>query len=179
VTANDDSMIESMVSGPILIALGANLPSARFGPPRATCEAALEALAAEGVGIVARSPWYETVPVPLSDQPWYVNGVAEVTTGRSPEALLGLMQGIEARFGRVRREPNAARVLDLDLLAYGALVRPRPAVPELPHPRLHLRAFVLFPLTDLRPEWRHPTIGLSAAELKAALPPGQGIRRLE
>jgi len=87
-----------------------------------------------------------------------------------PAALLAALQAIEARFGRVRPYPNAPRTLDLDLLDLDGLVRAAPD-PMLPHPRLHQRAFVLAPLLDVAPGWRHPRLGLKAAELLAALGP--------
>jgi 2-amino-4-hydroxy-6-hydroxymethyldihydropteridine diphosphokinase len=162
---------------PIVIGLGANLPST-YGSPRATCEAALAEFECRGLRIVARSPWYESAPVPISDQPWYVNGVVEVATELEPVPLLALLHEIEREFGRVRREVNAARILDLDLLAYGDLVREGPEPPLLPHPRLAERAFVLLPLADLRPDWRHPATGESIRALIARLPADQVTRRL-
>ena len=162
---------------PILIAVGANLPSPEFGTPRAACEAAWNELSRRGVRIVRRSRWFETAPIPASDQPWYVNGVAVAETNMSPEALLVLLQEIERRFGRERRELNAARVLDLDIVAYGDLVRAAPP-PILPHPRMHERAFVLVPLADVAPGWRHPVDGRTVSEMLRALPPGQLIRPL-
>ena len=120
---------------------------------------------------VARSRWYRSAPVPPSDQPWFVNGVAAVETTLDPAALLALLHSVEARFGRVRREKNAARVLDLDLLAYGERVSAPDDVPVLPHPRLHQRAFVLRPLAELAPNWRHPRLGMGVQALLAALPP--------
>jgi len=161
---------------PILIGVGANLHSEIYGPPRATCEAAVRELARREVRIDRRSAWYESAPVPASDQPWYVNGVLVIQTEQPPEALLALLHDIERSFGRTRREPNAARTLDLDLLAYRALVRAQP--PILPHPRLHERAFVLLPLCDIAPDWRHPGDGRTITDLIRALPPGQRIRRL-
>src|SRR5215475_12146454 len=152
-----------------LVAIGANLPSPTHGPPRATCEAALAELSRRGLRIVRRSRWYESAPVPLADQPWYVNGVVAVDTNLSPEALLALLHEVERDFGRERREVNAARVLDLDLLAYGDLVL-NGAPPILPHPRLADRAFVVLPLADVAPDWRHPVTGRSVAELRASLP---------
>jgi 2-amino-4-hydroxy-6-hydroxymethyldihydropteridine diphosphokinase len=163
----------------ILIGIGANLPHPVHGAPRHTCEAALAALERAGVRVVARSPWYATAPVPRSDQPDFINGVARVATALSPEALLGLMHRIEAEFGRVRGAANAARTLDLDLLAYGGERRAGPTGPILPHPRLHERAFVLLPLRDVAPDWRHPASGRAVAELIAALAPGQACRRLD
>ncbi len=159
----------------ILIGLGANLPS-RFGNPVATCEAAFSALAALGVSVLARSPWYETAPVPMSDQPWFVNGVAAVATDLDPPDLLATLHRVEADFGRARTVANAARPLDLDLLAYDDLLREEPP-PIVPHPRLHERAFILLPLRDIDPHWRHPKSGLTIDALIAATPPGQLIRR--
>lgn len=127
---------------------------------------------------------YESEPIPPSGQPPYVNAVAhlDVAAGcAEPNAaeLLRWLQGIELRGGRVRAERNAARTLDLDIIAMGAngqMVRAGPD-PVLPHPRAHLRAFVLKPLLDIAPEWVHPVLCQSARELLAALPP-QGIAPL-
>jgi 2-amino-4-hydroxy-6-hydroxymethyldihydropteridine diphosphokinase len=163
---------------PILIGMGANLPSPVHGSPRQTLEAALQALARRGLEIRARSRWWESAPVPASDQPWYVNGVAELARAPDPEALLALLHEVEAEFGRLRSVPNAPRILDLDLLAYGALLRPGPAPPILPHPRLAERAFVLRPLAEIRPGWRHPSTGLDIARMIAALPGDQVARPL-
>ena len=74
----------------ILIGIGANLPSPRHGPPRATCGAALESLEKAGLTIAARSRWYKSAPVPVSDQPWFVNAVAQIKTAMPPEDLMGL-----------------------------------------------------------------------------------------
>jgi len=167
---------EALPSGPILIGLGANLPSPEHGAPVATLEAAVAALTARGLAIRARSRWWESAPVPVSDQPWYVNGVVEVETALDPEALLVLLHEVETAFGRHRSVPNAPRILDLDLLAYGGLVRPGPKPPLLPHPRMAERAFVLHPLRDIRPDWRHPATGQSLAALVARLAPEQSVR---
>jgi len=160
----------------VFVALGANLPSA-FGPPRATLEQALAALEDEALRLVELSPWYETAPVPAADQPWFVNAVARFATTLSPEELLARLHAVEARFGRVRRERWEARAIDLDLIDHGGLVRPAPA-PVLPHPRMAERAFVLLPLADVAPDWRHPVDGRSIAELIAALGGCQQIRRM-
>jgi 2-amino-4-hydroxy-6-hydroxymethyldihydropteridine diphosphokinase len=171
-----------MPNGGIYIGLGANLPSPRHGPPRETLIAALQALEAAGLKLVARSPFYETAPVPVSDQPWYVNAVAEAASDRDPPALLALLASVENAFGRVRTEPNAPRVLDLDLLDCRGMLRDGPEPPLLPHPRLTERAFVLYPLADIAPDWRDPRSGRGIRDLIAALPAGmsgaQQIRRL-
>lgn len=155
----------------ILVAIGSNLAGAGHASPRAVCEAALRELDAAGLRVVRRSRWYRTAPVPVSDQPWFVNGVASLGTELDPASVLDMLHGIEARFGRARRAVNEARVLDLDLLAYGDRVRAER--PVLPHPRLHLRAFVLLPLAEVAPGWRHPLDGRTVEAMIAALPPGQ------
>lgn len=164
----------------VLIGLGGNQPS-RVGPPARTFAAALAALAARGWPVLVRSPLYRTAPIPISDQPWFVNAVARLAPpgeGGSPEALLEALLAVEQQFGRARGAPNAARTLDLDLLAYGDLLRDTSRL-VLPHPRLHLRAFVLTPLAELAPNWRHPRLGLTALELLRGVPPGQVVERLE
>ncbi len=162
----------------IYVGLGANLPSPEHGTPEATLSAALEQFAAAGVTVVARAPWYRSAPVPRSGQPWFVNGVAAVETALAPGALLSALHGIEAAFGRVRRERWAARIIDLDLIAYHDQVLTAPGGPEIPHPRMHERAFVLLPLADLAPDWRHPTLHRDVQDLVAALDTAQGIERL-
>ncbi len=159
----------------ILIALGANLPG-RFGSPQAMLEAALQGLPGLGIFPLACSPWYETAPIPASDQPNYVNGVALADSIHDAAGTLAALHALEDDFGRVRAERNAARVLDLDLIDYHGEVRE--TAPILPHPRMHERAFVLVPLRDVAPEWRHPLLKRDVAALIAALPPGQAIRRL-
>ena len=152
----------------ILLGLGANLPSAAHGQPVATLAAALVALAAEGVAVDRLSPWYRSAPVPAGDQPWYVNGVAAVTTGLAPAALLELLHRVERRFGRERRDRNEPRVLDLDLLDYDGLVEHGGAT-VLPHPRLHERRFVLAPMSELAPALIHPKLNASISEMLAGL----------
>lgn len=169
----------------IYLGLGANLPGP-LGGPVATLEAALKAIAAAGIAIRRRSPWYESAPVPRApnadgtDQPWYVNGVVEVATDLDPQALLAELQRIELSFGRVRSVANAPRILDLDIVAYGDRVT-HTGAPLLPHPRMAGRAFVLLPLRDIAPAWRHPVTGRHIDQLIAALgrlddPEGQEIR---
>jgi len=159
----------------ILIALGANLPG-QFGSPQAMLEAALQRLPGLGVFPLDCSSWYETAPVPVSAQPNYVNGVALVDSIHDAAGTLRVLHAVEDDFGRVRAERNAARVLDLDLIDFHGEVRE--TAPILPHPRMHDRAFVLVPLRDVAPEWRHPVLKCDVATLIAALPPGQIIRRI-
>jgi 2-amino-4-hydroxy-6-hydroxymethyldihydropteridine diphosphokinase len=155
----------------ILVGLGANLPS-RYGPPRVTLAAALDRLAQEGLAVRRRSSFWRSRPVPTADQPWFSNAVAAVDCDLSPAALLVLLHRIEADFGRIRTTVNAARVLDLDLLAYGRLIDPGPR-PVVPHPRLAERSFVLLPLSEIAPTWRHPVTGDDLPAMIARLPADQ------
>ena len=164
----------------ILIGLGANLASSEFGAPPASLETALRMLQESGVTLVGRSRWYRSAPVPLSDQPWFVNGVAAVAPKVDPADLLKLMHEIEKRFGRVRRERDAARVLDLDLLDYeGRISAPGAPPPILPHPRLTARAFVLRPLAEVAPNWRDPRTGTDLQALLRALPRDQTVELVD
>ncbi len=161
----------------ILVAIGANLPGPDGATPLEICRRAAAALdGVAGLRLAALSRWYETAPMPPSGQPPYINGVAHLEGHADPEILLAALQRIEHAFGRVRGVVNAARTLDLDIIAVGALVRTTPD-PELPHPRMHLRAFVLTPLLDVAPAWRHPALGLSARTLLDGLP-NQGVTAL-
>ena len=169
----------------ILVSLGANLPRPDGAGPLQTVRQAVSWLdALPGLHVASLSRWYLTEPVPPSGQPPYVNAVAALgvepaTAEPDPAVLLGWLQDLEARAGRVRAEPNAARTLDLDIIAMGekgALVQTSPD-PLLPHPRAHQRAFVLVPLLDVAPDWVHPVLRRSAAELLRDLPP-QGVRAL-
>jgi 2-amino-4-hydroxy-6-hydroxymethyldihydropteridine diphosphokinase len=162
----------------IFLALGANLPHPGIGPPRAVLEAALARLDAEGVRVLRRSRWYASPPWPPSDQPWYVNGVAEVESALPPADLLARLHAVEAGFGRERGVRNAARVLDLDLVDWHGRIDPE-GTPALPHPRMHERGFVLLPLAELAPDWRHPVTGTPIGDLIARLPPDTAAEPME
>src|SRR5579885_2842010 len=139
----------------VLIGIGGNLAAPGFASPLATLTAAVAELPRFDVHIVKLSHWYETEPVPRSDQPWYVNAVAVVETGLSASELLAALIRLEASFERRRTVPNAARTLDLDLLDYRGQRHETPRL-ILPHPRLAQRRFVLAPLAEIAPNWRHP-----------------------
>jgi 2-amino-4-hydroxy-6-hydroxymethyldihydropteridine diphosphokinase len=126
-----------------------------------------------GTRLIGLSRWFRSAPVPPSGQPAYFNAVASLLVdpgaALDPALLLGRLMAVEAACGRKRSTPNAARTLDLDIVSVGNMVRDAPD-PILPHPRAHLRAFVLAPLTDVAPDWVHPVLGRTAEALLAALP---------
>ena len=162
----------------ILIGIGANLAPDGYATLREGCEAAIAGLCELGIDVLAVSPWYETAPVPVSDQPWFNNAVIAATTAMTaPDALVAL-HSIEASFGRVRTVRNAARVLDLDLLDYGGQTYDDDNI-TIPHPRLHERAFVLLPMRDVAPGYTHPVSGRGIDGLIAALPDDQQIRKAD
>jgi len=154
----------------ILIAIGANLPGPEDTAPIENCRAAVPLLCAiPGLTFVALSSWYRTVAIPHADHPDYCNGVIRLGGEIDPVVLLDKLQEIELGFGRQRRAPNAPRPLDLDIIDLNGLVRATPT-PVLPHPRAHLRAFVLRPILDVAPAWRHPALRQNISTLLAELP---------
>lgn len=162
----------------ILVGIGANLVPDGYASAREGCEAAIARLAEVAITVTAVSAWYETAPVPVSDQPWFNNAVIAAHTDLPPNKALAALHHIEAGFGRVRTVRNAARVLDLDLLDYGGSVHDVGGI-TVPHPRLHERAFVLLPLRDVAPAYRHPVSGLHIDEMIGALPADQQIRKAD
>ena len=154
----------------VFVGLGANL-----GDPQATLKHALAALAAlPQTELVAQSSLYRTAPIQASG-PDFVNAVAELRTVLQPQALLHALQAIESAHGRERPYRNAPRTLDLDLLLFGQRVVHEPGL-EVPHPRLHERAFVLHPLLELAPMLVHPLLGSLQLLLVATV--DQPIERL-
>lgn len=158
------------MNGFALVALGANLPGACGGAPEASCVwAAGLLMRLPGVTSAVRSRWFSSAPQPPSAQPRYINGIVRLGGTLDPAALLLACQDIEAKAGRERGAPNAARTLDVDIIDVDGLLRTAPD-PILPHPRAHLRGFVLLPLRDVAPGWVHPRLGQDVQALMAALP---------
>lgn len=141
-----------------LLGLGANI-----GEPEAQLAAAVRGLARR-VTVEALSSVYLTEPVGGPEQPPYLNLVAKIGTDLAPGELLSLTRDIEDRLGRARRLPNEPRTIDIDILAFDDLVRSDERL-TIPHPRMHTRGFVLYPLDEIAPEWRHPLLGLTAREM--------------
>jgi 2-amino-4-hydroxy-6-hydroxymethyldihydropteridine diphosphokinase len=151
----------------ILMALGGNLAS-RAGTPAQTLDAALREIGKHGATIAAVSAYYITPAWPDPSDPVFLNAVAQIETVLPPAALLHLLHETETAFGRIRSTRNAPRTLDLDLIDYDGKIEEGP--PVLPHPRLAERGFVLVPLADVAPHWRHPATGRAVQDLIAALP---------
>lgn len=122
-----------------------------------------------GTGVVEVSSLYETEPVGYKDQGWFLNGVLETSTGLAPRALMRGLSAIELEIGRRRGIKDGPRAIDLDILFFGDLVMDAPEL-TIPHPRLHLRRFVLAPLAELAPGLVHPVLKKTAAQLLDELP---------
>ncbi|MDP2619471.1 MAG: 2-amino-4-hydroxy-6-hydroxymethyldihydropteridine diphosphokinase [Hyphomicrobiales bacterium] len=163
----------------LLIAIGSNL-NGPWGTPVETAARAVRALQSCGVAVTRTSRFYRTAPIGPGRQAPYVNLLVAARSHLPPAALLMVLHRIEAKAGRVRAGRWRARTLDLDLIAYHRLVLgwdpdrdparmagavPRPGAVVVPHPRLHLRPFVVRPLVDIAPLWHHPVTGDSASGL--------------
>ncbi len=155
-----------MFDDAVLIALGSSL-AGRFGSREALLEAALDAFPAAGLKLVKRSAWWRSASWPDPGMPHYLNGLALVETVLSPRRTLAALGRIETAFARRRDGLNTPRTLDLDLIAHGRTILDEPGL-ILPHPRAHERLFVMGPLAQIAPGWRHPVLRKTAAELAAA-----------
>ncbi len=159
---NGDKTKSENYDSAVIVALGGNL-AVTADAQMDILRAALDEFSKCGLGVLRRSSFWCSAAWPDPSQPEYINAVALVETTLSPEDALTRLHQIEARFGRARSEVNAARTLDLDLIAYGRLLRAE--APILPHPRAAERLFVMGPLAEIAPSWRHPVNGRTAAEL--------------
>src|SRR5262249_31677568 len=127
--------------------------------------------------IKALSSLYETEPVELLNQPWFLNCVVELETNEAPAVLLKKLLAIEQEMGRVRLKNKGPRVIDMDVLLFGDRVIDEPGL-KIPHPAIQHRRFVLEPLAEIAPEARHPVLEKTAWEMLAEIPVGQVVRRI-
>jgi 2-amino-4-hydroxy-6-hydroxymethyldihydropteridine diphosphokinase len=155
----------------IYLSLGSNL-----GDRLANLRSAIAGLPASGVTVRKVSSIYETEPVDFRDQPWFLNCVLEAESHDSPLNLLHLLQAIESRMGRKKETPKGPRLIDLDILFYADQLIDTPEL-QIPHPRIAQRRFVLVPLAEIAPTFRHPASGMSVTEMLAQTPDRSAVRR--
>ena len=158
----------------MVIALGSNLAGG-FGSSEALLEAVLSRFPTVGLRVLQRSSWWRSAAWPDPTGPEYRNGVALVEADGPAERVLAALLNLEAEFGRARGARNAARTVDLDLIAYGRQVSDASDL-TVPHPRAHERRFVMGPLAEIAPDWRHPTLGRTATELAQSAAVGVDAR---
>ena len=153
------------------LSLGSNL-----GDREANLCAAVAQLEVAG-RLLALSALYETQPVDVPDQPWFLNCVAAIDTDLTPRELLQLALKVESAMGRLRMRDKGARKIDIDIVLFGDRIVDEPGL-KIPHPAMNHRRFVLEPLAEIAPEAFHPELGKTARELLTALAAGQTVRRL-
>jgi 2-amino-4-hydroxy-6-hydroxymethyldihydropteridine diphosphokinase len=154
----------------VYVSLGSNL-----GDRTKNMQQALMALRQEGIAVTKISSVYETEPVDYLDQPWFLNMAVEGETELAPAALLETLRGIETKMGSKKRIAKGPRLIDIDILLYAKEVVDTPEL-QIPHPRIHLRRFVLQPLAEIAPGVRHPILGMTAAEMLASTPDKSAVR---
>jgi 2-amino-4-hydroxy-6-hydroxymethyldihydropteridine diphosphokinase len=153
------------------LSLGSNL-----GDRAGNLRAAIEKLSGFGE-VVAVSSFYETEPVELTNQPWFVNCAVALETEQVPEAFLGELLALEQSMGRRRTQKKGPRTIDIDMLLFGDAIIETAGL-SIPHPAMHQRRFVLVPMAEIAPEQRHPILKRSMRELLDALPPGAPVRQI-
>jgi 2-amino-4-hydroxy-6-hydroxymethyldihydropteridine diphosphokinase len=155
----------------VFLSLGSNL-----GDRADNLRTALDELGELGA-VAAVSSFYETEPMELAAQPWFLNCAAKLDTEKMPRQLIAGILAIEQSMGRQRRQKHGPRIIDIDILLFGTSVIDVPSL-TVPHPKLHERRFVLEPLVEIAPDVRHPVFKRTMRELRDALPAGQTVRRL-
>jgi len=154
----------------IYLSLGSNL-----GDRAANLRQAIQLLPEASVSVLRISSIYETEPVDFLNQPWFLNCVVEGETPAEPRPLLDGLQAIEGKLGSQKLIPRGPRIIDLDILFYDGEVIHEAGI-EIPHPRLTERRFVLVPLAELAPEFRHPVSGVAAKEMLHATSDRSSVR---
>jgi 2-amino-4-hydroxy-6-hydroxymethyldihydropteridine diphosphokinase len=155
----------------VYLSLGSNI-----GDREKNLRAAIGELPHAGVAITKVSSFYETEPVDLREQPWFLNCVAEAETHFDPFMLLRALREIEAKMGSRKLVAKGPRLMDIDILLYGSETIDTLEL-QVPHPRMHLRRFVLVPLAEIAPAVVHPTLKLSTVELLGQTPDDSVVRQ--
>ena len=161
-----------MAETTVYLSLGSNL-----GDRKKNLRTAIAALAEARVRVTGVSSFYETEPVDLREQPWFLNCVVQAKTEIPPLDLLHALRGIEARMGSKRLVSKGPRLIDLDILLYGSETIDTLEL-QVPHPRMLQRRFVLVPLAEIAPSLKHPQWERTATELAAKLQHSSEVRRL-
>ena len=159
----------------IIIGLGSNLVSNIGNKPQKNCQLALEKMREVDIFPIKVSSFFESAPLPVSTQPWFANLAVSVKTDLTPHKLLNALLSIESDMGRKREGKNDPRVIDLDILVFNNIIIQTENL-VLPHPRINDRAFVLYPIQELNPSWKHPVSGENIVNLISNLSGGQLIR---
>ena len=155
----------------VYLSLGSNL-----GDRAANLQTAVLQLAGLGKA-VAVSSFYETEPVEMTAQPWFLNCAVKLDTEKMPRQLIAGILAIEQSMGRQRKQKKGPRIIDIDILLFGTSIIEIPPL-TVPHPKMHERRFVLEPLGEIAPDARHPVFRRTVRELRDALPPGQTVKKL-
>jgi 2-amino-4-hydroxy-6-hydroxymethyldihydropteridine diphosphokinase len=155
----------------VYLSLGSNL-----GDREANLRGAIDKLKEIGK-VVAVSSFYETEPVEVTAQPWFLNCVVKFDTEKMPRQLISAILAIEQSMGRQRKQQKGPRTIDIDILFFGSSIIDIPSL-TVPHPHLHERRFVLEPLAEIAPDLRHPIFKRTVRELRDALPPGQTVKKM-
>ena len=148
----------------IIVSIGGNLHSKDGLHPVEICQKAIKSLKSMSIIVEKQSSWYRSDPVPKSDQPKFFNSVLVASTTLNELDVLNSLHVIEKRFGRIRKNINEARIIDLDLIDYSSKIYDNKDI-ILPHPRAHLRRFVMEPLNEIEKHWIHPILKISVAEI--------------
>lgn len=156
----------------IFLSLGSNI-----GDREKNLHTAIMALAAANVRVTRVSSFYETEPVDLREQPWFLNCAAQAETELPPLELLGALREIESHMGSRKLVPKGPRLIDLDILLYGEETIDTAEL-QVPHPRMLLRKFVLMPLAEIAPNLRHPSWGEIVSQLLDGLGDASAVRKL-
>ena len=157
----------------VYLSLGSNV-----GDRSKNLQDAVAALPQAGVNVKRMSSVYETEPVDYLDQAWFLNMAVEAETELAPAGLLQTLRGIEARMGSKKQIAKGPRLIDIDILLFGDEVIDTPEL-QIPHPRMHVRRFVLQPLAEIAPNVRHPQSDLTVSELLTGTPDQNAVRKID